>query len=94
MLDLIIVIILIRKIIAYAKSKGLNTLKWGILFSLNWFVFELLGISLATAMLNIELTMEFMMTNPSYAILLSIFGIGCGFLGYLMTKVMMDKAVV
>jgi hypothetical protein len=94
MLDLIILIILVRRIVAYAKLKGQKASKWGILFVLNWFMFELLGISLATYLLNIQFDLNFIQTNPGYALLLSVFGIGCGFLGYFMTRMMMDRAVV
>jgi hypothetical protein len=94
MLDLIILIILVRRIVAYAKVKGQKGSKWGILLVLNWFMFELLGISMATYLLNIQFDFGFIQSNPGYALLLSVFGIGCGFLGYFMTRKMMDRAVV
>lgn len=94
MLDLIIVVILIIRIVKYANSKKLNAYKWGILLALNWFMFELLGVVLASALLNIELTVDFVYANPGYAVLLSVFGICCGFLGYFMTRKMMDRASV
>lgn len=94
MFDLIILIILVRRIVAYAKQKGQKGFKWGILLVLNWFMFELLGISMATYLLNIKFDLVFIQTNPGYALLLSIFGIGCGFLGYFMTRRMMDRAIV
>ncbi|HWZ23315.1 MAG TPA: hypothetical protein VNW06_11710 [Cytophagaceae bacterium] len=93
-MDLIIVIILILRIVKYAKAKKLSQLKWAVLFALNWFMFELLGVTLASALLNIEFTIDFIYTNPGYAMLLSVFGICCGFLGYFMTRKMMDRASV
>ncbi len=93
-MDLVILIFLIFRIVKYAKSKGLNPYKWGMLLFLNWFMFALLGVSLATSMLDINLDLDFMYANPGYALLLSLFGIGCGFLGYFMTKKMMDRSIL
>lgn len=94
MLDLIILIILVKRIVAYAKMKGQKGFKWGTLLVLNWFMFELLGISLATYLLDIKIDMSFIQANPGYFLLLSIFGIGCGFLGYFMTRMMLDRSTV
>ena len=94
MLDLVILIILVLRIVKYAKVKNQSPVKWGILLALNWFMFELLGIALATYLLNIQFDFGFIQSNPGYALLLSVFGIGCGFLGYFLTRMMMDRAVV
>jgi hypothetical protein len=94
MLDLIILIFLVIRIVKYAKGKGQSALKWGVLLTLNWFMFELLGIALVTYLLNIKIDMSFVKTNPEYFLLLSVFGIGCGFLGYFMTRMMLDRATV
>jgi hypothetical protein len=94
LLEIGILVILVMRIVAYAKLKGQTGLKWGTLLVLNWFMFELLGISLATYLLNIQLDMNFVQTNPGYFVLLSIFGIGCGFLGYFMTRMMLDRSTV
>lgn len=94
MLDIIILIVLIVRIVRYANLKKVSPFKWGVLLALNWFMFELLGIILAVSLLNIELNMEFMYANPGYVLLLSSFGILCGFLGYFVTKRMMDRSVV
>ncbi len=92
MLDFIILVILVIRIVSYSKKKGQNPLKWGALLVLNWFMFELLGISLVTYLLNIKIDLAFLQTNPEYFLLLSIFGIGCGFLGYFMTRRMLDRS--
>jgi hypothetical protein len=94
MLEIIILIVLIVRIVRYANLKQMNPLKWGILLALNWLMFELLGIILAMYLLNIELNEEFIKGNPGYIILLSCFGIGCGFLGYFVTKRMIDRSVL
>ncbi|HSZ24893.1 MAG TPA: hypothetical protein VK766_04210 [Cytophagaceae bacterium] len=94
MLDLIILFFLVKRIVAYAKVKGQKGLKWGTLLVLNWFMFEMLGISLATYLLNIQFTFNFVQSNPGYALLLSFFGIGCGFLGYFLTRRMLDRLIV
>jgi len=93
MLDLVILIILVRRIVKYAKEKGQPTLKWGIFLVLNWFMFEMLGIAFATYFLEIKIDLAFIQTNPGYTLLLSFFGIGCGFLGYFTTRKMLDRAL-
>jgi hypothetical protein len=94
MLDLIILIVLVIRIVKYAKVKKQSPVKWGILLALNWFMFELLGIAMASHLLNIQYSLDLIQLNPWYFLLLSVFGIGCGFLGYFMTRMMMDRAVV
>ncbi len=94
MLDIVILVILVRRIVSYARMKGQKGLKWGTLLVLNWFMFELLGIALATYLLNIKFDLNFIQVNPGYALLLSVFGICCGFLGYFMTRRMLDRSVV
>jgi hypothetical protein len=91
---LVLLLLLMIRIVKYARVKKQNSMKWGTLLLLNWFMFELLGISLATTLLNIKLDFEFMMDNPWYAVLLQVFGIGCGFLGYFLTRKMMDRSIV
>ncbi len=91
---MVLLLILIIRIVRYAKVKQLSPIKWGILLFLNWVMFELSGVSLVTSMLNIKLDFEFMMANPGYAFLVQLFGIGCGFLGYFITRMMMDKSIV
>ncbi len=93
-MDIIILIILIVRIVKYAKLKQQSGMKWGVLLFLNWLMFELLGLILATYLLNINYTMDFVQQNLGYAILLQVFAIGCGFLGYFMTRRMMDRSVV
>ncbi|HVD97779.1 MAG TPA: hypothetical protein VNB90_06205 [Cytophagaceae bacterium] len=94
MVELIVLIVLVVRIVAYAKQRGQRGFKWGALLVLNWFMFELLGIVLATYLLNIKFDIAFIQANPEYALLLSVFGIGCGFLGYFMTRKMLDRSTV
>jgi hypothetical protein len=94
MIELLILFFLVRRIVGYARQRGLSPLKWGILLVLNWFMFELLGIALATYLLGIKLDMEFINANPSYSFLLVVFGIGCGFLGYFVTRKRLDRMSV
>ena len=96
-MDLVILIILIVRIVKYANSKKLNPYRWGGLLTLNWFVFEFSGVILASYLLGIDSLLkflEFMVNNPRYELLMSIFGLGCGFLGYFMTRKMMDRITV
>lgn len=93
-MDLIILGVLVWRIMAYARLRGQKGLKWGALLVLNWFMFEILGLSMSTYFLNIKLDPDFMQANPGYLLLLSIFGICCGFLGYFMTRRLLDRSVV
>lgn len=93
-MDLIILAILVWRIMTYARVRGQKSLRWGALLVLNWFMFEILGLAMATYFLNIKLEPTFMQENPRYFVLLSIFGICCGFLGYFMTRRLLDRATV
>ena len=92
-MDLVILIFLVVRFVKYAKANGQNGWRWGLYLVLNWFMFELLGVALVTHFLNIKLDMEFMQGNPAYATMISIFGIGCGFLGYFLTKKRLDRFI-
>ena len=91
---LALLLVLVHRIVKYAQLKKSNPWKWGFLLFVNWFMFELLGISIVTYLLAIKLTFEFMIANPWYAVLVQVFGLGCGFLGYFTTRRMMDRSVV
>jgi hypothetical protein len=94
MLEIIILIVLVRRIVAYAKLKEQKGFKWGVLLVLNWFMFEMSGIAFAAYFLNIKFDMNFIQLNPGYALLLTSFGIGCGFLGYFLTRRMLDRSIL
>ena len=89
----IILLILIIRIVKYANLNGLNPYKWGSLLFLNWLVFDLCGVSLVTFLLNIKVDYEFIASNWLYAFLIEVFGIGCGFLGYFVTRRNMNRSV-
>ena len=90
----IILLILIIRIVKYANRNGLNPYKWGALLFLNWLVFDLCGVSLLTFMLDIKVDYDFIVANMFYAFLIEVFGIGCGFLGYFVTRRNMDRSIV
>ncbi len=93
-MDIVILVFLVFRIIKLARLKGLRPFKWGALLVLNWFMFELLGLSLATSVLNVKLDVNMIQADPNFFILLSLFALGCGILGYYITKIMMNRAIV
>lgn len=86
-MDVILNLIFSYRNFVLAGKKGESPWKWAIITFLVWMIFESMGGFLYASIIGIDLSnIENWSSNPGKVFVLSLFGIGCGYLGYLLVR--------
>ncbi|MCS6824750.1 MAG: hypothetical protein NZ529_10675 [Cytophagaceae bacterium] len=93
-MDLLLLAYFSYRVYTLAQKNNLNPFKWVVINILNWIMGAMLGTAFITTVLNIRITMESFSTEPLTVILVSLFSMGCGYLGYMLTLEMMKRKIV
>jgi hypothetical protein len=93
-MDILLLAYFSYRIYQLAKKNNLNPLKWVVFNILNWMMGATLGTAFITSVLNIKISFDSFSTDPIMVLLVSLFSMGCGYLGYLLTIEMMKRRMI
>lgn len=86
-MDLILMLFFSYKNYTLAKKNGEPGFKWAVITSLVWIVFEITGAALYAMIAEVDLTnLQEFPVKTGGIILVLLFGIACGYLGYLLVR--------
>lgn len=86
-MDVILSLIFSYRNFVLAEKKGESPWKWAIISFLVWMIFESIGGFMYASIIGFDLSnIENLSSNLEEVLVLSLFGIGCGYLGYLLVR--------